>query len=142
MRERRKFHRIRFAEPLRSRVRARRVAMLDLSVAGACIQHHTAMKPGSAIDIEIEHSSELIRLVGIVTRCQLSHYSAGSKPEAVYHSGVRFDGIEESNLRRLEALLAEFEERAVEEAKRIGGGELPAEIGAMPIQVWLRNKLK
>ena len=116
--------------------------MLDVSSDGTCLQHHAPMKIGSRIDIDIEDAGESFRIAGLVTRCSLSGYTTGTNPEPIYNSGVRFDPMDEATQTGLQALIHHFEGLAVEEARTIGEGELPEQIGKMPLQVWLRNKLK
>ena len=140
--ERRKVQRIRFSEPLEGRVRGRRVDILDLSTDGMSIQQPMAVKSGAAVDVEIDWNGETIRAAASVTRCTLSHYTEGPKSVPVHHSGLLFTTIEEADAKRLLALLEHFLRRSLDEGRDLGGGKLPSDIGQMPLEVWLRNKLK
>ena len=140
--ERRRVQRIRFAAPLKGRVRGRRVAILDLSTDGVCIQHHMPFKSGNEIELELEWNDQTISLKAVVTRCSLSHYTPEPKSEPVHHSGLQFIGTDEMSRLNLKALIEDFLRKSLDEGRGMGGGALPADIGEMPLEVWLRNKLK
>lgn len=142
MKERRSVLRIRFAEPLEGRVRARRVEILDLSTEGACLQHSLPLKSREEIELELPWKSDLIRISAVVTRCTLSHVTAGPKGQLVHISGLHFRTMDESSRAALELLIDEFLQRSITESRDIGGGTLPSNVGEMPLEVWLRNKLK
>jgi hypothetical protein len=141
-RERRKVQRIRFAEPLRGRVRARGVSILDLSTQGACIEHPWTLSAGSGIELETEWNGQPISISATVTRCTLSHYTSEPKPKPVYHSGVAFVAMDEASRANLDALIEHYVRASLAEGREIGQGALPSAIGGMPLEVWLQNKLK
>ena len=142
VRERRSVQRIRFAEPLEGRVRSRKILVLDLSTDGACIQHSTSLKAHDEIEFEIPSDGGTIRTTARVTRCSLSHVTPGPKGQSIYLSGLQFQTMDNVSRTLLVSLLDGFVRRAIQEGREIGGGALPGRIGGMPLEVWLRNKLK
>ena len=142
MRERRSVQRIRFAEPLEGRVRSRTILVLDLSTAGACIQHATSLKSSDEIEFELPCDGGTIRTTARVTRCSLSHVTPGPKGQSIYLSGLHFQTMDDESRALLVRLLDGFVQRAIQEGREIGGGALPGRIGGMPLDIWLRNKLK
>lgn len=142
MKERRRVQRIRFAEPLPGTIRSRRISVLDLSTEGACIQHSLPLRSREEVDIEIQWNSESIRISAMVTRCALSHVAPGPKGQTIHLSGLHFRGMDEQSRIHLEALIDDSIQRSLDEGRDLGGGSLPSDIGGMPLDVWLRNKLK
>lgn len=142
MKERRKIQRIRFVEPLEGKVRSRRISILDLSVEGACIQHHLPLRSQDQIELEFQWKDDTVRITAIVTRCSLSHVTAGPKGRSIHNSGLHFRSMDEESRAALERLIDEFLQHSIAEGRELGGGSLPSNIGEMPLDVWLRNKLK
>lgn len=142
MKERRSVQRIRFAEPLEGKIRARRVSILDLSTQGASIQHASPLKCQEEIELELPWKEDTVRITAVVTRCTLSHVTSGPKGQSVHVSGLRFREMDARSLGILQTLLDEFLQRSITEGRNLGGGSLPSKVGGMPLDIWLRNKLK
>lgn len=116
--------------------------MLDLSTAGACIQHEMTLRSNDEIELELPFEGSTIHATARVTRCSLSHVKEGPKGSSVYLSGLHFKSMDIQSRKLLARLINDFVQRAIEEGREIGGGALPGRIGGMPLEVWLRNKLK
>ena len=123
-------------------VRARKVRILDLSVAGACIEHNFAMSRGSRVRLQIEWDKKHIALPAVVTRCVLMGYTEGVKGIPIYQSGMEFENPDSNELMALKQLVDAHVTRALEEGRSFADGSLPAKVGNLPLMVWLMNKLK
>ncbi|MEO8217035.1 MAG: PilZ domain-containing protein [Acidobacteriota bacterium] len=141
-RERRTVQRLRFAQALKGLVRARKVRVLDLSVAGACIEHSFAMSRGSRIRLQIEWDQKEITLPAHVTRCGLMGYTEGVKGIPIYQSGLEFENADPMAIASLKEVVDAHVTLALQEGRSFADGTLPAKVGNVPLMVWLMNKLK
>jgi hypothetical protein len=100
--EKRRIQRIRLDCPITAKLGNTAVDLVDLSASGACIEHPSALKTGSLIDLHFSYEDELISAACVVVRSRLQKRPSGEG--AYYRSGLQFNdpkGPEVAALRRI-----------------------------------------
>lgn len=110
-RERRQAARSKLPEPLDVRIGAMGGRIIDLSTAGARIEHDEKLTVGAIVELEVQGT----KLRGRVARSEISGRKGGA---LVYQSGIHFPELDGAASRAIAALL--------------GGNEKPAAAPAPP----------
>ena len=80
------------------------VRLVDVSPAGAQIEHANLLAPGQVCVLDVPSADEVLHLRGRVVWCQLHHVTTDAEGRSVrYHSGIHFAAPAET----LPALLLE-----------------------------------
>jgi len=104
---RRKSERLRFDKPLGARFETVEVTIVDISFEGARIEHDFPLPAGKRVKLDFFWEENEISLRCLVIRCKLE--KRGN--DAIYSSGVRFDGNDEETMAILRDYLKEIVER-------------------------------
>lgn len=130
----RRVQRVHFAQPMMARLGATPVVLVDLSLLGARLEHHTPVPSSGTSRLTFRWEEKEISLDCRIVRSRLERFSVGADGLTVYHSGVEFHGLPPDLLKTLKALIGAFIARALEEQKLNARGVMPAhEPGKMPI---------
>jgi len=130
----RRVQRIHLAQPIVSRLGATTVVLIDVSILGARVEHHTPLIAGSHSRFAFDWEGEEIAAGCRIVRSRLERFSVGADGLTVYHSGLEFETMEDGSPRRLRGMIEVFITRALEEQKLNARGVLPIHDPArMPI---------
>jgi len=105
-RERRQAVRSKLPEPLEVRIGAMSGRIIDLSTAGARVEHEEKLTVGSLVELEVQGT----KLKGRVARSEISGRKGGA---LVYQSGIHFPELDAAATRAISALLGNEEKPAV-----------------------------
>lgn len=109
------------------------VAVTDISLNGARIEHQTQMKAGTETILTFTWEGETITADVLVTRCKLERFSPGAHGITVYHSGIEFRKMHGHSAESLQNVIAAHIVRALEEQKANARGVLPRDTSQMPV---------
>jgi hypothetical protein len=130
----RRVQRIRLAQPLVARLGTTQVVLVDISLLGARVEHHTPLAAGSHTRFAFVWEDEEIAGDVRIVRSRLERFSVGSDGLTVYHSGIEFEHLPEEMRARLKRLIEIFISRALEEQKLNARGVVPQhDVAKMPI---------
>ncbi len=130
----RRVQRIRFPQPIVARLGAAKVALVDLSILGACVEHHLPLPTGTHTRLTFICDDESIATDCRIVRSRVERFSTGSEGVTVYHAGVEFENFDEATRERVKALISVFISRALEEQKLNARGAVPQhDVAKMPI---------
>jgi hypothetical protein len=130
----RRVQRIRFPQPIVARLGVAQVALVDLSVLGARVEHHSALPAGTHTRLSFTWDDEPLSVECRIVRSRVERFSTGSEGLTVYHAGVEFENVDESTRERVKSLIATFISRALEEQKLNARGAVPQhDVAKMPI---------
>ena len=130
----RRVQRIRFPQPVVARLGSAQVALVDLSVLGARVEHHSSLPSGTHTRLSFRWDDEPISVDCRIVRSRVERFSTGSDGLTVYHAGVEFENVDEATLERIKSLISIFISRALEEQKLNARGALPQhDVAKMPI---------
>lgn len=130
----RRVQRIHLAQPLVARLGATPVVLVDLSLLGARVEHHTPLPAGGASRLYFRWESHDIEAHCRIVRSRLERFSVGADGLTVFHSGLEFQSMEGESRAALKLMLASFIARALEEQKLNARGILPQhDLAKMPI---------
>ena len=130
----RRVQRIHLAQPLIARLGASQVVLVDISVMGARVEHHTPLIAGAYSQLTFEWNEEKILVDCRIVRSRLERFSAGADGMTIYHSGLEFEGLRSEARDRLKKMIGAFITRALEEQKLNARGVLPEhDVSRMPI---------
>ena len=125
--------RVRLTPPLIGRLGAAQVVIVDISVLGARIEHHTPLAAGSRAKLAFAFDDDEISTECRIVRSKLERFSVGADGLTVYHSGLEFDRIDAETKAHLKNMIARFITRALEEQKLNARGVMPPQVDHMPI---------
>jgi len=130
----RRVQRIHLAQPLLARLGAAQVVLVDISVMGARVEHHTPLIAGAYSQLAFDWNEEKIAVECRIVRSRLERFSAGADGMTVYHSGLEFEKLKAGPRMQLKTMIGSFITRALEEQKLNARGVLPAhDVARMPI---------
>lgn len=130
----RRVQRIHLAQPIIARLGASKVVLVDVSILGARVEHHTPLVAGSHSHLVFEWEGEEIAADCRIVRSRLERFSVGTDGLTVYHSGLEFELLSEASNRALKRMIGAYISRALEEQKLNARGILPQHDPArMPI---------
>ncbi len=131
----RRVQRIHLPRPITARFGANQVVVIDISLLGARVEHHTPL--GIATGGQ-GHLSFVWDEVGIdlecrIVRSRLERFSVGADGLTIYHSGLEFLELTQETKVALKAIIGQFIARALHEQKLNARGVVPTSIEKMPI---------
>jgi hypothetical protein len=130
----RRVQRVHLPKPFAGRVGATPVNIVDVSVLGARIEHHTTLAAGSVSKFVFRWEEEEIAVDCRIVRCRLERFSIGADGLTVYHSGLEFLNIAAVTKASLKKIIGVFITRALEEQKMNARGAVPQhDASRMPI---------
>ena len=129
----RRVQRIHIANPLMARFGATQVVLVDLSVLGACIEHHMPLPTGQQGKLMFTWDDESIQMECRIVRSRLERFSVGAEGLTVYHSGLEFVDPSPESLAAVKKMIEVFITRALDEQKLNARGVLPQSVENMPI---------
>jgi PilZ domain len=130
----RRVQRIHLPQPLVARLGTAEVVLIDVSILGARVEHHTPLMAGGHTRLSFVWNDEEIATDCRIVRSRLERFSVGTDGMTIYHSGVEFEKTSELTRARLKRMLERFITRALEEQKLNARGVLPQHDAArMPI---------
>jgi hypothetical protein len=131
----RRVQRVHLSLPATGRFGSNQVVVVDISVLGARIEHHTPLgtATGASANLSFMLEDEQINVDCKVVRSRLERFSVGADGLTVYHSGLEFiDAAMETRL-QLKRIIGRFIARALEEQKANARGVVPTSVEKMPI---------
>jgi len=130
----RRVQRIHLPQPLVARLGTSEVVVVDVSVLGARIEHHTPLSAGAHSRISFTWNDELVVSECRIVRSRLERFSIGAEGLTIYHSGIEFENVGPQTAARLKRMIGTFISRALEEQKLNARGVMPLhDAGQMPI---------
>lgn len=130
----RRVQRIHLGQPLMARLGSTQVVLVDVSLLGARIEHHTPLIAGAHSRLAFRWDDEEIVTECRIVRSRLERFSVGADGLTVYHSGLEFERLSEKARGQLKQLIGRFISRALEEQKLNARGVIPQHSAAkMPI---------
>lgn len=130
----RRVQRIHFAKPIVAKLGSAQVVLVDISLNGARIEHHTPLPTGGSGRFFFVWDTEPITAECRIVRSRLERFSVGPDGLTVYHSGLEFLNMKDEVRKTLKELIGSFIARALEEQKMNARGEIPQHLAdKMPI---------
>lgn len=129
----RRVQRIHLARPLIARLGATQVVLVDVSMLGARIEHHTPLSTGQQAALAFRWDEEDIEVECRIVRSRLERFSVGADGLTVYHSGLEFVEPPAQTKAQLKKMIEIFITRALEEQKLNARGVVPQTVEHMPI---------
>src|SRR4051794_13662427 len=111
----RRVQRVHLAQPVTARLGVSQVILVDLSVLGARIEHHTPLASGTRARLSFDLDDEQIAADCRIVRSRLERFSVGADGLTIYHSGLEFENIANATRDMLKAIIGRFISRALEE---------------------------
>ena len=121
----RRVQRIHLAQPIVARLGASRVVLVDVSILGARVEHHTPLVAGSHSRLSFAWEGEEVAADCRIVRSRLERFSVGADGLTVYHSGVEFESLDAPSTSTLKRMIGAHITRALEEQKLNARGVLP-----------------
>src|SRR5688572_25363743 len=112
----RRVERLRLAYPLVGRLGSVNVAITDLSLYGARIEHAGPLAVGLKTRLRFDWKETGVIIDAEVVRCKVDRFSSGPSGLTVYHSGLRFTSGPDSFLALREVISVHIAQ-ALEEQK-------------------------
>jgi PilZ domain len=130
----RRVQRVHLAQPLVARLGAAQVVLVDLSILGARVEHHTPLAAGGNSRLSFTFEDHDLALECRIVRSRLERFSVGTDGLTVYHSGLEFQHANDPMRDRLKTIIGRFIAAALEEQKLNARGVLPQHsVDRMPI---------
>lgn len=129
----RRVQRIHLARPLIARLGTTQVVLVDVSMLGARIEHHTPLATGYQSHLSFQWDEETIAVDCRIVRSRLERFSVGAEGLTVYHSGLEFDNVTIHTKAQLKKMIERFITRALDEQKLNARGVMPQTVENMPI---------
>lgn len=130
----RRVQRVHLPQPLLAKLGAAQVVLVDLSILGARVEHHSSLAAGSHSHLVFEWEGDLLKLDCRIVRSRLERFSTGSDGLTVYHAGLEFENLAQELRGKLKRIIAVFITRALEEQKLNARGVIPQhDVAKMPI---------
>lgn len=131
--KKRRFERIRLAQPIIGRFGPTAVVLIDVSIAACRIEHNGPLPIGQTGRLTFVWDDQEISVEGEVTRCKLERFSSGQEGLTVYHSGIQFTAAGEASVVALRSMIAAHIRRALDEQRDNARGVVPRSTEKMPI---------
>jgi hypothetical protein len=130
----RRVQRIHLPQPLVARLGASQVVLVDISILGARVEHHTPLTAGAFSHLSFRWNDEEIAADCRIARSRLERFSTGPNAMTIYHSGLEFETVTAETSAQLKRMIGTFITRALEEQKLNARGVMPEHDEAhMPI---------
>jgi|SRR5947207_543019 len=121
----RRVQRIHLPQPLVARLGASQVVLIDLSILGARVEHHTPLTAGAFTYLSFRWNDEEIAADCRIARSRLERFSTGANGMTIYHSGLEFEEIAAETTAQLKRMIESFITRALEEQRLNARGVMP-----------------
>jgi hypothetical protein len=113
---------------------AAQVVLVDLSILGARIEHHSPLSAGAHSRIAFSWEGEPLDVECRIVRSRLERFSTGADGLTIYHAGLEFVNMAADVRAKLKRIIAVFITRALEEQKLNARGVIPQhDVAKMPI---------
>lgn len=129
----RRVQRIHLARPLIARLGATQVVLVDVSLLGARIEHHTPLATGQLAHLAFHWDEEDIEIECRIVRSRLERFSVGADGLTIYHSGLEFLQLPRTTRAQIKKMIGIFITRALDEQKLNARGVVPQSVEHMPI---------
>lgn len=130
----RRVQRVHLAQPLVARLGSAQVVLVDLSILGARVEHHTPLAAGGSSRLAFTFEEHELSFECRIVRSRLERFSVGTDGLTVYHSGLEFQLSNDVMRARLKTIIGRFIAAALEEQKLNARGVLPQHsVDHMPI---------
>ena len=129
---RRKFERIRLANPLQGSIGSQSVVVRDLSLLGCSLEHHFPLQIGTKIKLNFSWNGDNVQIESSVVRCKMER-SIGDRDLGIYSTGLRFTENSGRQVRIVRELIASHVARALREQKANARGDIPKYLQKMAI---------
>jgi hypothetical protein len=129
----RRVQRIHLARPLIARLGTNQVVLVDVSMLGARIEHHTPLSTGQQAHLQFNWDEESIAVDCRIVRSRLERFSVGADGLTIYHSGLEFLEPSTETKAALKKMIERFITRALDEQKLNARGVMPQTVENMPI---------
>jgi hypothetical protein len=123
--ERRRYGRIRLAEPLPGHFGASRVRVFELSVTGFMVAHEARYAPGEVDHLVVDWEGLQLDLICRLVRSTIWRLAKSLGEKSIYHSGLQIIDTIGDAYEKLRQLIAERIIRAIEEQKANARGIPP-----------------
>src|SRR5437763_1742293 len=121
----RRVQRIHLANPIVARLGTAQVVLVDISLLGARVEHHTPMIAGGRTRLAFRWEDHEVVTDCRIVRSRLERFSIGTNGLTIYHSGLEFENVTAQILRVLKEMIGGFIARALEEQKLNARGVVP-----------------
>lgn len=130
----RRVQRIHLPQPLVARLGASQVVLVDISILGARVEHHTPLTAGAFSRLAFTWNDQEIAAEVRIARSRLERFSTGPNGLTIYHSGLEFEQVADEIRARLKRMIESFISRALEEQRLNARGVMPQhDASHMPI---------
>lgn len=131
----RRVQRIHLARPVTARLGSNQVVVVDLSLLGARVEHHTPLGTATGGDAHLSFfwDDEPIEVECRIVRSRLERFSVGADGLTIYHSGLEFLEPAHETRDALKRIIGRFIARALHEQKLNARGVVPTSVEHMPI---------
>lgn len=131
----RRVQRVHLALPVNARFGSHQVVVVDISVLGARIEHHTPIgtPTGSVANLAFRWDEEDVSVDCKVVRSRLERFSVGADGLTIYHSGLEFIDPNFETRSALKRIIGGYIARALHEQKLNARGVMPESVEKMPI---------
>ena len=130
----RRVQRIHLASPITARLGMHAVVLVDISLLGARVEHHTPLHAGGQARLAFRWDDAEVVIECRIVRSRLERFSIGANGLTIYHSGLEFESATAAARGVLKDMIGSFITRALEEQKLNARGVMPQhEAAKMPI---------
>ena len=118
--ERRRAARVRMREQAIAQLQLRDVTLIDLSLAGALIEHTEPVRPGEIYRLSFADRDKQVQVLARAIRVFASHRitTAGGERQVVYRTGMEFVGVKKEAADLISALVDSLLGRAKEKPEK------------------------
>lgn len=121
----RRVQRVHLPQPLVARLGSAQVAVIDISILGARIEHHSPLIAGAESRLVFTWEGEEIAIACRIARSHIERLNSDGEGLTVYHSGLEFDVMNPDTKSKLKDLVGLYISRALEEQKLNARGAIP-----------------
>jgi len=124
--DRREFQRLKLPRPIMALADGHDALLLDVGVAGAFVEHHGQIEPGSEFRLTFRWQGEELEFLCEAVRSQIVRPSA-DKQAVIVHTGVRFIDSSDATKRHLQEMMATFVGRVLAAQRANASGDHQSE---------------
>jgi hypothetical protein len=125
--DRRQFQRLKLARPIIAAVDGASALLLDVGVAGAFVEHHGRLEPGTHFSLTFRWQGDELEFECEVARTKVVRPSADAAA-VVSHSGVRFVDASAGSSEKLRQMMATFVGRVLAAQRANASGDHDSEV--------------
>jgi hypothetical protein len=131
--ERRRKTRVQLTRSIVARLGAMGAVILDITDAGARIEHFTRLDVGKKARLRFDWQAQSLDVEATVVSCRVHRFAHGDDGTTVYQSGLFFSSCDEQNLTMLKELVATVVARSLAEQVANARGIGPVTERNMPV---------